>query len=189
MIIDNLLEINDRDEFRSWLEDNSTSQDYCWVIVSIKPKPDTLQYLDAVEECICFGWIDGIKKKTNDGQLAQRFSPRKKKSNWTELNKERARRLIKLGKMTIHGERILPDLSESSFQIDDEVLNRIKEDDSVYESFMKFPELYRRIRIDTIQSVKKDRELFLKRLDKLVEQTKLGRMYGQWNDGGRLIEQ
>lgn len=188
MIIDNLLEINKRDQFRSWLEENSTGEDYCWVIVSIKPKPDTLQYLDAVEECICFGWIDGIKKKTEDGQLAQRFSPRKKKSNWTELNKERARRLIRLGKMTVHGEATLPDLSEAAFKIDDEIMHRVKEDCNVYESFMKFPDLYRRIRIDTIQSVKKDRELYQKRLDKLVEQTKLGKMYGQWNDDGRLIE-
>jgi len=188
MIIDNLLKVNEREQFRRWLEENSTSADYCWVVVSIKPKPDTLQYLDAVEECICFGWIDGIKKKTEDGQLAQRFSPRKKKSNWTELNKERARRLIRLNRMTIHGESTLPDLSKAAFKIDDEIINKLKEDKSVFEAFMRFPELYRCIRVDTIQSVKKDRELFQKRLDKLVEQTRLGKMYGQWDDSGRLIK-
>jgi len=52
---------------------------------------------------------------------------------------------------------------------------------------LKLPELYRRIRIDTIQSVKKDRDLYLKRLDKFIEQTSFGKIYGQWNDGGRLL--
>ena len=53
---------------------------------------------------------------------------------------------------------------------------------------MKFPELYRRIRIDTIHQVKKEPELFIKRLEKFIENTKQGKMYGAWNDNGRLSE-
>ncbi len=57
----------------------------------------------------------------------------------------------------------------------------------IYENFMNFPELYRRIRIDTIQQVRKQPDLFEKRLEKLIENTRNNKMYGSWNDDGRLI--
>ena len=63
---------------------------------SVTPKTDTVQGLDVVEEALPFGWIDNIGKKTPDGILAVRIAPRKKNSNWTELNKARVRRLEKL---------------------------------------------------------------------------------------------
>lgn len=99
MEITNLVEAKTRHELREWLEGNAKTADCCWVIVSMKEQEGVIQYLDAVEEAICFGWIDRTKKKTADNQLAQRLSPRKKTSNWTELSKERVRRLIKLGLM------------------------------------------------------------------------------------------
>lgn len=67
---------------------------------------------------LCFGWIDGINKKISDTELAQRLSPRNKTSNWTELNKERVRRLNKLGLMKKEGLKILPDMRPESFTID-----------------------------------------------------------------------
>jgi uncharacterized protein YdeI (YjbR/CyaY-like superfamily) len=159
----------------------------CWVEVSIAQKSDTLLYLDVVEEALCFGWIDGIKKKNSKNQLIQRLSPRNKKSSWTELNKERVRRLEKLGLMTDGGRRVLPAMSSNSFTIDKFIENRLKEDVLVYENFMNFPELYRRVRIDTIQQVKNHQELFMKRLDKFIQNTRQNKMYGSWNDNGRLL--
>lgn len=188
MEIENLLRFEERQEFRKWLEENATEQSFCWVILSRKREGQGLLYLDAVEEALCFGWIDGIAKKTTEGELAQRFSPRRKNSNWTELNKERVRRLQRLGLMTESGERVLPDMRNESFQIDEEIMMRLQEDRELYQHFSNFPELYRRIRIDTIQSVRQDRDLYLKRLNKFIEKTKANEMYGQWNDGGRLIE-
>jgi len=73
MEIDQVLRFKHRDEFRKWLEGNSDEQSFCWVILSRKNREDGLLYLDAVEEALCFGWIDGIAKKTADGELAQRF--------------------------------------------------------------------------------------------------------------------
>lgn len=157
-------------------------------MVSVLPKADTLLYLDVVEEALCFGWIDGIKKKNSENQLVQRLSPRSKKSSWTELNKERVRRLEKLGLMTDEGRKVLPDMSSNSFVIDKFIEEKLKEDKLVYENFMNFPELYRRVRIDTIQQVKNQQELFMKRLDKFIENTKQDKMYGSWNDNGRLID-
>ncbi|MDF2942631.1 MAG: thymidylate synthase [Herbinix sp.] len=63
MKIDNLLYLNTREMLREWLKENHLNEGYCWILVSITSKPDTILYLDAVEEALCFGWIDGIKKK------------------------------------------------------------------------------------------------------------------------------
>lgn len=188
MEIDKLLTFNKREELREWLLANSTTEKYCWVIVTIKPKLDTLLYLDVVEEALCFGWIDGVKKKLSETQTAQRLSPRAKKSPWTELNKERVRRLEKLGLMTDEGRKILPSDIYQPFKIDSVIEEKLKEDQQIYENFMAFPDLYRRIRIDTIQTNKKDAVLFESRLAKLIEQTKANKQYGAWHDNGRLIE-
>lgn len=188
MEIDKLLTFKKREELREWLLANSTTEKYCWVIVTIKPKLDTLLYLDVVEEALCFGWIDGVKKKLSETQTAQRLSPRAKKSPWTELNKERVRRLEKLGLMTDEGRKILPSEIHQPFKIDSVIEEKLKEDQQIYENFMAFPDLYRRIRIDTIQTNKKDTVLFESRLAKLIEQTKANKQYGAWHDNGRLIE-
>ena len=188
MEIDKLLTFKKREELREWLLANSTTEKYCWVIVTIKPKLDTLPYLDVVEEALCFGWIDGVKRKLSETQTAQRLSPRAKKSPWTELNKERVRRLEKLGLMTDEGRKILPSDIYQPFKIDSVIEEKLKEDQQIYENFMAFPDLYRRIRIDTIQTNKKDAVLFESRLAKLIEQTKANKQYGAWHDNGRLIE-
>ena len=80
MEIKNLIPVKSREDLRVWLQENCKTEKFCWVVVSMKPTPDTLLYLDAVEESLCFGWIDGVKKKISETQLAQRLSPRSKKS-------------------------------------------------------------------------------------------------------------
>ncbi len=89
--------------------------------------------------------------------------------------------------MKEEGLRILPDMNLSSFTIDEEIKKQIMSDEDVYRHFNHFPELYNRIRIDTIQSYKKDRALFEKRLDKFITNTKENKQYGQWHDNGRLL--
>ncbi|WP_028559639.1 YdeI/OmpD-associated family protein [Paenibacillus pinihumi] len=185
---DNLIPVKSREELRFWLQENSKTEKSCWALVSITPKWDTLLYLDAVEEALCFGWIDGVKKKISETELAQRLSPRSKKSSWTELNKERVRRLEKLGFMTDEGRKVLPDMDYDSFRIDPLIEKRLKEERQVYENFMAFSDLYKRVRIDTIQSNKNQPELFKSRLDKFITNTKENKMYGQWNDNGRLLD-
>ena len=183
-----ILEVCTREDLRSWLQVNSNIEKSCWVFVSIKPIPGILLYLDAVEEALCYGWIDGAKTRTTDNKIAQRLSPRSKRSSWTELNIERVRRLEKLGLMTDAGRKVLPKMYNNPFQIDKAIEQRLKEDENVYENFCSFPELYQRIRIDTIQSYKNNPELFQRRLDKFITNTKENKMYGQWNDNGRLLD-
>ncbi|MEC0373571.1 YdeI/OmpD-associated family protein [Paenibacillus chibensis] len=188
MEIENQIPVKSREDLRIWLQEHGRTEKSCWVSVSMTPSPDTLLYLDAVEEALCFGWIDGVKKKISDTELAQRLSPRSKKSSWTELNKERVRRLEKLGFMSDEGRMVLPDMNPDCFRIDREIERRLNEDQQLHKNFMAFPELYRRVRIDTIQSNRKQPELFRSRLDKFITNTRHNKMYGQWHDHGRLLD-
>ena len=70
----------------------------------------TIAYIDVVEEALCFGWIDSTLKRLPDGRLAQRLSPRRKKSHWTQLNIERCKDLESRGLMTDAGRRTLPNV-------------------------------------------------------------------------------
>lgn len=186
--MDNLLEVTTREALRSWLAENSRTASACWVTVSVKPEPDKVRYLDAVEEALCYGWIDSVKKKWGENQMVQKLSPRSRKSSWTELNKERVRPLERLGLMTEAGRRVLPAMDRDSFQIDPAILEQLQADTQVYANFLAFPELYRRIRIDTIQSCRNQPALYESRLAKFILHTRNNQMFGQWNDDGRLLE-
>lgn len=183
------LTVKNRGEFRQWLECNSEKETECWIHVK-RGKPvdaSTFYYLDAVEEALCFGWIDSTCKVV-DGISLQRFSPRKKNSAWTELNKERVRRLEKLGLMTHRGRAVLPPMGVESFEMDPDIETALKDADA-WSIFQSFPPLYQRIRAYNVAFYKKrNPSAYEKAMSRLVEATKKGVMYGQWNDYGRLTE-
>ena len=98
-----------RDEFRDWLIKNHQTKKEIWLIQYKKAtKKPSINYVEAVEEAICFGWIDGLEKGIDAERYALRFSPRRPKSNWTNTNKERARKMIAQGRMTRAGRASLP---------------------------------------------------------------------------------
>lgn len=181
--------IKNRQDFRTWLKANHATASECWVSVK-RGRPtddDTFWYLDAVEEALCFGWIDSVGESI-DGVLIQRFSPRKKNSPWTELNKERVRRLERLGMMTDAGRRVLPPMGPRSFRIDEELEVALKKA-RVWSTFRSFPPLYQRIRAYNTTFYKtRDPQTYQKALAHLITETKKGKMFGEWNDYGRLIE-
>lgn len=78
-------------------------------------------------------------------------------------------------------------MSEKGFVIDSAILEALQADMEIGDNFQKFPSLYQRVRIDTIQIKKKQPELFQSRLQKLLDNTRAGIMYGVWNDNGRLL--
>ena len=109
MEVVNLLHLSSRSELRQWLEENHSREKECWVVMSRSktPPPGVLPYIDVVEEALCFGWIDSTLKKLPDGRLAQRLSPRRKNSHWTQLNIERCASLESRGLMTEAGRVVL----------------------------------------------------------------------------------
>jgi uncharacterized protein YdeI (YjbR/CyaY-like superfamily) len=93
-----------RCQWRAWLEKNHASEKELWVVFYKKHTGKaSVTYDEAVEEALCFGWIDGIIKRIDDEKHMRRFSPRRRNSVWSELNKERARRMIAEGRMTEAG--------------------------------------------------------------------------------------
>jgi len=215
MQIINKLEITTRQELRNWLIENYDKPTQAWIpVLSKSPgrmgeqfgesqttSPEELSYLAIVEECLCFGWIDSTKKRLGlspDGKrldhttgtgdvMFQRISPRRKSGNWTELNKERVRRLMRVGLMHPQGEKVLPDMDIANFTIRQDVMDAIKTDPVIYENFTKLPALYIRIRIDNIQGYPQGDETYNRRLEKFLQNTKENKLYGEWNDDGRLL--
>jgi uncharacterized protein YdeI (YjbR/CyaY-like superfamily) len=109
MEIGETIYVTTREELRKWFEENHNSKKEIWLIQYKKAtKKPSINYVEAVEEAICFGWIDGLEKSMDSERFALRFSPRRPKSNWTETNKERGRKMIAEGRMTEAGLAILP---------------------------------------------------------------------------------
>ena len=186
---ENILTINNRHDFRAWLVLHSASEEECWLYVKRgrSVDPSVFYYIDAVEEALCFGWIDSIHKEI-DGRRMQRFTPRKKYSHWTELNKERVRRLESLGLMTDAGRAVLPAMGPRSFHFDADVQAALKKA-RLWKKFRSFPPLYQRVRAFNIAFYKtRSPEIYEKSLARLIQETKKGCMYGEWNDYGRLLD-
>ena len=105
-----VLEFKNFDEIYSWFLNNSKTEKEVYVRVS-RQRPekcvDVLSYYDAVKAALCFGWIDSTLRNIN-GVLVQRFSPRKKKSNWTHTNIQRCKELDEKGLMTEEGKKVCP---------------------------------------------------------------------------------
>jgi uncharacterized protein YdeI (YjbR/CyaY-like superfamily) len=160
--------------WRDWLETHHDSKTEIWLILE---KHSGLSYLEAVLEALCFGWIDGIAKKYNQTSLAQRFTPRRKKSNWTELNKIRARRLIAAGKMTEAGLAVLPDLS-LEFCVPEDILAAIQTNSKAWRFFGQLEDSYIRIRIGYIEEMRRQPEVFQSRLQNFIAQTAKGKTFG-----------
>jgi uncharacterized protein YdeI (YjbR/CyaY-like superfamily) len=176
MDITETLHADNRDAWRRWLEQNHASAREIWLLLYRKGvEKESVTYLEAVEEALCFGWIDGIAKKYDDEARAQRFTPRRPNGNWTELNMERARRLIAAGKMTEAGLRTLPDLSLDTFTIAPDILNALQADPVVWKHFQAFDDIYRRIRIGYIEEQRRQPDEFQRRLNNFIAKTRENR--------------
>jgi uncharacterized protein YdeI (YjbR/CyaY-like superfamily) len=94
-----------REAWRAWLAENHARETELWLVYYKKHtgKPSVAQP-DAVEEALCYGWIDSIVRTIDDERYMQKYTPRKDKSNWSALNKKRVAKLIRQGKMTPAGQ-------------------------------------------------------------------------------------
>ena len=110
MEVTGILDIHTREELYRWFQENHAGVPHFWIRVSRarEARPGVIRYDDAVEVALCFGWIDSTLKRIDDGFPVQRFSPRRKGSNWCERNLARFRRLQASGEMTPAGIQALP---------------------------------------------------------------------------------
>jgi uncharacterized protein YdeI (YjbR/CyaY-like superfamily) len=98
------LYVTNREDWRAWLAKNFAKGKAIWLIFHKKHTGNpSITYADAVEESLCFGWIDSLVKRVDEDTYIQKFTPRKAKSTWSALNKKRVQKMIKLGRMTEAG--------------------------------------------------------------------------------------
>src|SRR5437667_9872171 len=155
MEIGTTLYVKDRRQWRAWLARHHKTAPEIWLIYykkhSGRPR---IPYSDAVEEALCYGWIDSITKPVDEDRWAQRFSPRRPSSRLSEMNRERVRRLIAARRMTRAGlERIrhvfdhTKDTKQLDWRVPRDIRKRLEADPVVWKRFQRFPRSYPPVRI------------------------------------------
>lgn len=174
-----LLHVTDRAEWRAWLEENYRIASEIWLVYYRKHtgRP-RISYDDAVEEALCFGWIDGKVRSIDGDRYAQRFSPRRPGSTYSQANLERLRSLISQDRVAREVLESLPDLSEKSFEIPPDILAAIRANPQAWGHFQRFSPAYVRIRVGFIDGARDRPAEFQKRLAYFVRMTERNKQYG-----------
>jgi uncharacterized protein YdeI (YjbR/CyaY-like superfamily) len=173
------LHFTKREEWRNWLKSNHASVREAWLVFYKKPSGKTrIPYNDAVEEALCFGWIDGKLKKINEDYYIQRFTPRRRDSIWSEINVSRARKMISEGLMMKSGMDVFQVYLDNPSllavrnmevpAIPDELLLKLKKNKKAYDNFLNFPVSTRRLYLQWLTAAKRD-ETFSRRTSKILE--------------------
>ncbi len=175
----NSIYVVERDEWRAWLSDNYQSASEIWLIYprkhSGKPR---IPYNTAVEEALCFGWIDSITGSIDDDHYGQRFTPRKPKSTYSQTNIERLRRLIEQNK-------VLPEILESvesilkrPFIFPEDIQQALQANPTAWQNFQSYSGAYQRIRVAYVETARKRGPEFEKRLNNLIQKCEQNKQFG-----------
>ncbi len=179
MEITQTLHITDRKDWRDWLKKNYKTEKEIWLVYPKKAtgKP-RIEYNDAVEEALCFGWIDSIIKKLDEDHTVQRFSPRKSKAKYSQANIERLRNLVAKKKVLKEVAETLGDILNEEFVIPPDILQAVQTNQEAWKNFQKFSDAYIRIRIAFIDGARKRPDEFKKRLRHFIEMTEKNKIFG-----------
>ncbi|WP_411030436.1 YdeI/OmpD-associated family protein [Spongiimicrobium sp. 3-5] len=162
-----------RQEWRKWLLSNFETADEVWLAYPLKKTgKERILYNDAVEVALCFGWIDSTVKSLNEEITIQRFCKRRKKSVFSQPNKERLKWLYDNG--LIH-ESIRDDaekIIKEKFIFPKDIMDTIKSDKTLLTNYQNLSDSYKRIRIAYIEGARKRPEEFDKRLNNFIKKTK-----------------
>ena len=167
----------ERSEWRAWLAAHyKTAADVWFVFPTLASGEPSLSYNDAVEEALCFGWIDSTAKKWDDTHQLRHFTPRRKGSGYSRPNIERLLWLDARGMLLPEvRESVLPLLREP-FVYPADILAAIEGDPAVRERFAAFPAPYKRIRVAYIDAARGRPAEFEKRLANFLAQTAKGKL-------------
>ncbi len=178
--------VTDRQDWRAWLKKNHAKKKEIWLMYykrhTGKPR---IPYDDAVEEALCFGWIDSTVKKLDEEKYAQKFTPRTVKSRWSQRNVKRAEKMIKEGRMTAAGMVLFKEIRRNIERVQVKPLkkrsvipsymkNALAANMKAWKNFKNLAPSYKRLYVGWIDSAKKQetRERRLKEAIKLLAQNK-----------------
>jgi len=182
------IHFKNQQSFRNWLKENHDKSNGIWMLYYKKhTKKTTIEYSDALNEALCFGWIDSIIKRVDEERYVRKFTPRKNTKNWSEVNKVKVMKLIEQERMTLAGLQKIDsylktgniDWSTKSDHTDDRDVNNppeyickvLKENPPAWEHFQAMTDSYKRNYIGWIENAKQDKTK-QNRLNKVIERLK-----------------
>ena len=179
------LYVADRAAWRAWLEENHAREREVWLVYYKKHtgRP-RVPYDDAVEEALCFGWVDSIVRRLDEDSYLQKFTPRKARSNWCESNVKRARKLIAEGRMTKAGldaiaegaldTKFAPRPKSKEVEVPRFFSAALKKTPKAWENFNALAPSYRRDYVNWVTQAKRDetRERRLREAARLLSENK-----------------
>jgi uncharacterized protein YdeI (YjbR/CyaY-like superfamily) len=172
------LQVKDRRAWRAWLRNNAAKSPGVW-LVDLKRgsrgqgvgSRNCVKYEEAVEEALCFGWIDSVVRRLDEQRYCRKFSPRNPRSRWSPINIERARRMIAARKMTARGLAAFKPQQKTEPQptsLPAELEKRFRAHAAAWKNFESLPPYYRRMCIAWVASAKKE-DTQQARLGKVME--------------------
>jgi uncharacterized protein YdeI (YjbR/CyaY-like superfamily) len=164
-----------RKDWRNWLIKNHEKEKSIWLIIYKKESSiKSIYYDEAVDEALCFGWIDSKPNKRDDESFFQFFSKRNPKSNWSAVNKKKVEKLIETGLMTKVGFAMIELAKKTgtwtaldeveNLKLPEDLLKALKKEKSAFINFDSFPRSIKRGILEWIQNAKKP-ETRQKRID------------------------
>jgi uncharacterized protein YdeI (YjbR/CyaY-like superfamily) len=166
------LNIKTRTEWRNWLQQNFNVENEVWLVYAKKSTgKERIQYNDAVEEALCFGWIDSTNKTLDKDHTIQRFTPRQAKSSYSQPNIERLKWLAE--KKLIHPPFLetVQEIISKEYVFPLDILDEIKKNKTAWKNYKDLSDSYKRIRIAYIDSARKRPGEFAKRLHNFIQKT------------------
>ncbi len=167
-----------QDKLRKWFEKNHDKVDELWVGYYKKSTgKKSITWEQSVDEALCFGWIDGIRKSVDEESYTNRFTPRRKGSNWSDVNIKRIKELIKLGLVKPSGleafkkkdpKKVRSAVDRKNVKLPPDFEKKIKANKKAWQFIQKLPPSSRRLSFFWIIDAKKD-ETRLRRLDTLIK--------------------
>ncbi len=165
MEIGETLYVINREDWRKWLAGNFDSAKEIWLVYPNKASGEPrIGYNEAVEEALCFGWIDSIVKSIDERRAAQRFTPRNPKSGYSQPNKERLRWLADEGMLHSSVRESAEAALAVEFKFPLDVIKAVKANEQAWNNYQGFSDAYRRIRVAYIDAARTRPEEFEKRL-------------------------
>ena len=170
---------SNRKEWREWLEANFNTEKEIWLIYPSKNSGKSrIQYNDAVEEALSFGWIDSTVKRIDERSSAQRFSPRNPNSEYSQSNKERLKWLVKEGRIHVSVKESVDKALGTEFVFPPDIMEAIKGNKKAWRNYLKLSPAYKRIRIAYIDGARHRPDEFKKRLNNFIKKTEQNKLIG-----------
>jgi len=175
--MDTALYLKNRKEWREWLDNNFQTEKEIWLIYPKKStNKERIVYNDAVEEALCYGWIDSNVKSYDEQSFIQRFTPRNPKSTYSQSNKERIRRLYARNMFHPSITETIKHIIDEEYIFPDDIIEILRKDPIVWGNYIQFSEPYKRIRIAYIDSARSCPEEFIKRLENFIKKTQINEL-------------